>query len=506
MFTLQIDNIKLSVPEGTTILKAAKQAGLIIPTMCFNKDVPNHASCMVCAVKNNLTGEFVPACEAKVTEGMDLSCETPEVKTFRKDALELLLSEHVGDCEAPCRVSCPANMDIPQMNRFIAEGKFHEALKVVKEEISLPLVLGYICSAPCENACRRKQAGGAVSICQLKKFVALDDLKNEHIYFPEKKTSSGKKVAVIGAGISGLACAFQLVKDGHNCIVFDKNENAGGSLLEISENILPRNILYSEIEILKQFGIEFVLNSEVTYDAIKEDFDAVIIATGNNSESNNLEIDSETFKTNISGVFACGSFIKPIKMAVKALASGKAAAKSVNAYLSGKEFNDKKLFNSRFGKLSETEVAEYLKESVAGERLAPSEWNLPGFTAEEAIAEAQRCMRCDCRKSKSCKLRNLSDLYNAKQQTYNFGDRKNIRKIFQNNVMVYEPEKCIKCGLCIKVASRNPELAGLAYIGRGFDIKIDIPFNKSLEEAISVAAKECIDVCPTSALSNFKGE
>jgi len=424
MPTLKIDNTEISVPEGTTILKAAEQAGFHIPVMCYNENVLNHASCMVCAVKNNLTGEFIPSCEAKVIDGMDISCETPEVKTFRKDALELLLSDHVGDCEAPCRVSCPSNLDIPQMNRLIADGKFTEALKVVREEVALPLILGHICSATCENACRRKQAGGAISICQLQKFTALEDLKKEQNYFPEKKPQTGKTIAIIGAGIAGLSTAYHLLKDGHKCIIFDKNEFAGGSLLDVSENELPRNILNSEIDILKQFGAEFRLNSEVSYNLLQKDFNTVIISTGSNSNIQSLDIDNETFQTNIKGVFACGSVIKPIKMAVKAMVQGKTVAHSVNAYLSGNKYNFHKQFNSRFGKLSEIEVIEYLKESVEGNRLNPKQGNLLGFTAEEAITEAKRCMRCDCRKSKSCKLRNLSDFYNAKQQTFNFGERK----------------------------------------------------------------------------------
>lgn len=504
MLKLKIDNITIPLPEETTILKAAELAGFSIPTMCYNENVPNHASCMVCAVKNNLTGEFIPSCEAKAVDGMDLACETQEVKTFRKDALELLLSDHVGDCEAPCRVSCPANMDIPQINRLIADGKFAEALKVVKEEIALPLIIGHICSAPCENACRRKQAGGSISICQLEKFVALEDLKNEQNYFPEKKPDTGKTVAIIGAGIAGLSCAYHLLKDGHKCVIFDKNEFAGGSLLNVSENELPRNILNSEIELLKKFGAEFRLNSEVDYISLQKDFFAVIIASGNNSYLQSLEVDNQIFHTNIKGVFACGSVIKPLKMAVKALAQGKAVAHSVNAYLSGNIYNFKRQFNSRFGKLSEIEILEYLKESVEGERLIPKQGDLSGFTTDEAISESKRCMRCDCRKSKSCKLRNLSDFYNAKQQTYNFGERKTLKKVFQNNVLVYEPEKCIKCGLCIKVVSKNKELAGLAYIGRGFEMKIDTPFEKSLEEAISTSAKECILACPTGALADFK--
>ena len=507
MIKLKIENIDISVQEGTSVLKAAESAGIVIPTMCYNESVPNHASCMVCAVKNNTTGEFIPSCEVKAKEGMDIICNSDEVLEFRKDALELLLSDHVGDCEAPCRISCPAFMDIPQMNRLIAKGDFPNALKVVKEEIALPLILGYICSAPCENACRRKQLEGSVSICQLKKFVALEDGKSEKYYLPEKLFNTSKKIGIVGTGMAGLSVAYHLLKYGYSCTLFEKNEKAGGNLLEISENELPQDILDYEIEILKQFGAEFRLHSTVTINQIKNDFDALIIATGENSNDQNIEINEDTFTTNIPGVFACGSVIRPIKMAVKVVANGKAAAKSVHLFLTGKNpVKQKRQFNSRFGKLDEFEIAEYLRESVIGERKEPANGKLSGFTKEEAVAEASRCLRCDCRKSETCKLRILSDKYNADQQKYKSSERKSIRKLFQKEVLVYEPEKCIKCGLCVEITKRNKELVGLSYVGRGFDIHIDVPFNKSLEIAIANAAKDCIDACPTGALAKYLGE
>lgn len=504
MIKLKIENIEISVAEGTTVLKAAETVGVIIPTMCYNESVPNHASCMVCAVKNNISGEFIPSCEMKVQEGMDIICNSKEVFEFRKDALELLLSDHVGDCEAPCRISCPAFMDIPKMNRLITQGDFVKALEVVKEEIALPLILGYICSAPCENACRRKQMEGAVSICQLKKFVAIKD--SEKYYLPEKLFKSNKKIGIIGTGMSGLSAAYHLLKYGYSCTLFDLNESAGGKLLEISETEMPKQILETEIDILKQFGAEFRLSTSVTIDQIKNEFDAVIIATGENSNVQQLIINEDTYATNISGVFATGSVIKPIKMAVKVVASGKATANSVHSLLSGNTIiKQKRKFNSRFGKLNESEVVEYLKESKPGNRNEPLNGKLSGFNNDEAIAEASRCLRCDCRKSECCKLRILSGKYEANQQKFKSPDRKSIRKIFQNEVLVYEPEKCIKCGLCVEITKRNKDIVGLTYVGRGFDIQINVPFNKSLDEAIKNSALECISNCPTGAISNFKG-
>ena len=151
---------------------AADKAGVSIPSMCFLKGCAASTSCMVCVVRVNAAQSLVPACGTKAVDGMVVESDSPEVLAARKTALELLLSDHVGDCMGPCHVTCPAKMDIPVMIRQIAAGEFAEAIKTVKKDIPLPAVLGRICPAPCENACRRRLQDSAVSICLLKRFVA----------------------------------------------------------------------------------------------------------------------------------------------------------------------------------------------------------------------------------------------------------------------------------------------------------------------------------------------
>ncbi len=521
MIEIKINNKLVKAEEGTTVLKAAETLGIKIPAMCY-LDKTNHPSCMVCIVKDNKSGDLFPSCAMPVKPGMDIICNDEEVIEARKEALELLLSDHTGDCEAPCRISCPAFMDIPKMNRFIADNKFDEALKLVKEDIALPLILGYICSAPCEGACRRKQVDNPVSICILKRFVADVDIKNESAYLPKKKTKTGKKVAVIGSGPAGLTCAFHILKEGHNCTIFEKNDEPGGSLLNVPESELPNNALKNEIDIIKQFGVKFELNTEIKPEGfekkLKKQFDAVIIATGDIKKSNVKEFNIEsgdkgintiegTYATNIDRIFACGSVIRPHKLAIRALAQGKDAAYSVNSFLAGnKPQETKRLFNSRFGKLTNSEIEEYKKEAIPDNRIEPAQGKLMGFGKEDAIQEAKRCLRCDCRKPKSCKLRIYADEYVANQKKYSFGERKEITKYLQHKEVVYEPEKCIKCGLCIEITSSEKELTGLTYIGRGFTVKVDIPFNKELSEALTSAAQKCVEACPTGALAFKKGE
>jgi len=417
------------------------------------------------------------------------------------------MSDHVGDCEAPCRVACPAYMDIPKMNRLVAVGKFEEALKIVKEEIALPGILGYVCSAPCEKVCRRKDVDQPISICLIKRISEADGGE----YLPIKKEESGKKVAIIGAGPAGLSAVFHLLLEGHQCELFEKEEQAGGSLLQtVTDGTLPKEILIKEIEILKSLGAVNHFNQEVDkkqFADIKNNFDAVILANGAEGDAFDLEksktgvkVQPDTYVGSENGVFACGSVIRPQKMAVKAVAMGKEAAWSVDHYLrNGKGKATKRLFNSRFGTLRKDELGEYLKESVEGERIKAK--SPKGFTKEEAIKEAKRCLHCDCRKLDNCKLRDCAEAYQIDRRKFAFGERNSVVKHFNHESVIYEPEKCIKCGLCIEIAVKHGEKTGFTNIGRGFTVKVAVPFNQQLNEALIVAAKECAEACPTGAIA-----
>ena len=517
MIHLKINNNVISVPAGTSVLNAAKALGIEIPSMCYLEGNSNHPSCLVCIVKDKRSGTLFPSCAMPVESDMDIITNDDDVRNARKDALELLMSDHVGDCEAPCRTACPAFMDIPQMNRLIASGKHLEALKVVKEEIALPFILGHICTAPCEKVCRRKQVDNPISICLLKRFTALNDTVNHNSFLPRKEFATNKKIAIIGAGPAGLACAFHLLKLGHRCILFDSNLEAGGTLLQVSEDEMPKEIINVEVGLIKSYGAEFRFNVTVTPELFRSEihksFDATVFASGDitksnlsefgfNSSKTGLIADSNTYMLDSSGIFACGSVLHPLKMAVKAVAHGKETAFSVHKFLTGKSVSNRyDRFNSKFGLLQPSEIIEYLKESVADDIVTPKGGRLVGFTEEEAVAEAKRCLHCDCRKLDTCKLRLYSDDYMIDRKKYSLGERNTLKKHFQHKSVVYEPEKCIKCGLCIEITSKNKELTGLTYIGRGFDVRVDIPFNRALGEALTNTAIECVNACPTGAIS-----
>jgi NADPH-dependent glutamate synthase beta subunit-like oxidoreductase len=516
MIRLKINNIEVEAPQGTSVMHAARDAGIPIPALCMDDELEHFTSCMLCLVKDG-AGKIFPSCSVKVSQGMQITTDDDEISEARQMALELLLSEHVGDCEAPCQIGCPAHMNIPLMNRLIASGNWENALKVVKRDIALPSVLGRICPAPCEGACHRKTVDEAVSICLLKRFVGDE---NDLHPFPVPALS-GHRVAIVGAGPAGLATAYYLRLKGMEPHLFDRENLPGGQLrTAISKETLPESVLDREINSIFQTGIAFTGNFTVddsAFEELKKNFDAIVVASGNiddftksfglKGNPRGLEVNRRTYETDEKGVFAVGNVLRSSKLAIRSLGQGKEAAFSVWQYLNGKKITgEPRLFNSRFGRLHQTEFAEYLKESSPHLRVFPEAYS-QGFSPEEAVKEAQRCMHCDCRAAGDCKLRDYSDFYLADQKRFLYSPRRAMTKSFQTLGIVYEPQKCIKCGICVRLTEKYREKLGLTYIGRGFDIEIGIPFNESLDAALTVTAALVAEKCPTGALSmKFENE
>jgi NADPH-dependent glutamate synthase beta subunit-like oxidoreductase len=408
-------------------------------------------------------------------------------------------------------------MNIPLMNRLIAGGHLQEALDIVREEIALPLILGYICPAPCEKACHRRSVDEAVSICLLKRVTAQDDVRRKknllpHVHF------SGKHVAIIGSGPAGLSAAFYIRRMGHECAIFEKDEKAGGAMrYRIPEENLPREALDAELEGLIRMGIVIRTGENISRARFEKEitgkYEAIILATGNRSEysldpfmlqpdENGNLIDRRTCVTSRPGIFGCGSAIREQSMAVRSAAQGRLAAVESDLYLkSGRNKRIHYNFHSAISHLLPEELDEYLKESSGGKRNEPAEGILKGFTVEEAMREAARCMHCDCRKPLSCKLRILSDEYDANRKRFAGPGRKILTKQIRHDLLVYEPEKCIKCGLCTEITASHKESLGLTFIGRGFDVKVGVPLNQDIHEGIEKSAFECAESCPTGALA-----
>ena len=515
MITLTIDNQKIQVPAGTTILNAARHLGIYIPTLCFAEGYKPSASCMVCVVQVEGFKSLMPACGTCVAENMVVVTLGDQIQKARKTAIELLLSEHVGDCIGPCTRGCPANMNIPLMIRQIARGEFRDAIQTVKKDIPFPAVLGRICSAPCEKVCRRKQADGAVSICLLKRFVADVDLESDKPYRPACRQTTGKKVAIVGAGPCGLSAAYYLKQAGIDCVVIDCHDKPGGSLRygDVDRKVLPLEVVEMETEQIIGLGVEFRGNIQVgrtvSMNELKSQFDAVLLAVGklNISDASNLEIETKDGKLQVDrldystlqkGTFAAGGCIRSGNLCIRAVADGKEAAMAIQSHLLGRKAL-KKEYCHQMGRLDEQEMKIFLKQAASQRRIEPKS-QLEGLTEVEARNESLRCLHCDCRKSDNCKLRDLAIDVGARRNVWQI-QRNIFEQMAGHEKVIFEPGKCIKCGLCIQTVKKAGEPIGLSFEGRGFDMKVVVPFEKALAEGLVNVYRECVKTCPTGALS-----
>jgi NADPH-dependent glutamate synthase beta subunit-like oxidoreductase/ferredoxin len=517
---LTIDQRDVEVPLGATILDAAQALGIEIPTLCHLKGRAALTSCLVCMVKLRNPDRLVPSCGTQAVDGMVVESDTAEVHQVRKTALELLLSDHVGDCLAPCYFTCPAHMDIPTMLRQIGREDFRGAIATVKAAIAMPAVLGRICPKPCEKGCRRNAAGDAVAVCQLKRFVADADLASPSPFTPDCKSETGRRVAIVGAGPTGLSAAYYLRRAGHAVTLFDDRPEPGGRLLkETSPDELPREVLAAEIASILAIGPELRSGVRVgespnpSLDDLVAQYDAVLIACGHtakewaarwtlNATPHGIQVDRHAYKTNRDGVFAAGNAIRAHGMVVRSVADGREAAAAIDRCLrhDATDKSSETEFSVRIGKIQPRETA--LLVAQAGSE--PRRDAVAGFTPEQAKEQAARCLHCDCRALATCALRRYAASYGADPARYHAA-RKELQIIAQRSQVIYEPGKCIRCGLCIEIATANKEPLGLSFVGRGFDVRVGVPFQRPLEEALGKVAAECVAACPTAALS-FKDE
>ncbi len=281
---LTINGIEVTCPEGTTVLAAAKSAGIEIPTLCQSDIVKVYGACGLCTVEIEGSPKLFRACATKAADGMVVNTDTDRVKRSRKIALELLMSDHDGDCRGPCSLNCPAGTDCQGYVKLIAEGDDHAAVALIKDKLPLPASIGRVCPHPCEKACRRQMVEEPISIARLKYFAADRDLA-ENTFRPEVAPETGKSVAVIGGGPAGLTAAYFLRVKGHAVTIFDAMPNMGGMLrYGIPAYRLPKSIVDREVKEIEDLGVTMVNNFRIGVDAtlaeLREKFDAVYVAIG----------------------------------------------------------------------------------------------------------------------------------------------------------------------------------------------------------------------------------
>jgi ferredoxin len=317
----------------------------------------------------------------------------------------------------------------------------------------------------CERGCRRASADGAVSIRSLHGYVADWDLCGEAPYTPLCAESTSKSVAVVGSGAAALAAAFELRRLGHAAVVYDPAQVPGG---ELRAQLDDQGVLDAEIATLARMGVEFRLGS----DSVTGAHDAAVgPGTG--------------FVLPQAGG-AAGA-------AVRSVAAGRRVAHRVHAYLGGADTTQDEAFSVHAGRLDDggTVAAMAMGAPYAREE---------DFDGSGAARQAARCLHCDCRKADTCRLRAYAQQLGANPKRF-AGERKSIGYDLSHPAIIFEPNKCIACGICVRIAAEAGEELGLSFSGRGFEVHTAVPFGGTLESGLRKAALACAEACPTGALS-----
>lgn len=341
---------KITREEAFDIIKRAEENGLMhqIP----NTDGPGktHAICNCCGcscyatriaglfnnndmVRSNYVskvnkdkcvacGECVSVCPVNALKlGQKLCTKTPIVEKKRVDfAHNTEWGEDKWNIDyrtnrenvvetgtSPCKTNCPAHISVQGYIKLASQGKYKEALELIKRENPFPAVCGRICPRKCESECTRGDIDEPVAIDEIKKFIAEQDLNTDSRYVPKLMHEYGKKIAVVGGGPSGLSCAFYLATDGYKVTVFEKQKVLGGMLtLGIPSYRLEKEVINAEIDILRELGVEFKTDVEVGKDvSLKElrgeGYEAFYVAIGAQL-GRKLGIEGEDSKGVITGV------------------------------------------------------------------------------------------------------------------------------------------------------------------------------------------------------------
>lgn len=344
----------------------------------------------------------------------------------------------IYDEPAACTAWCPIHLDVASFVAEMEKGDFNKAYKVLEKRMPYARLLGNVCDHPCQSACVREGAGGAIRIWELEKAAI------KYGYTPPKKalpnSRNAGKAAVIGGGLSGITAALELDRKGFKVTIHEKSDKLGGRLWDYEGTSLDKDIIEEELQILRKLNIEVILNSFISEKELKmimNENNAVFLGTGEWDEE--LQIDPETFQVNYSSLFAGGRLLYKNGSVILSVSSGRRAAASIERYVKGISMTAQREREGAFETPLKYEVDDI-------ELSSPVVSTSEVYNEDEAVSEASRCFKCRCTKCiDSC----------SHMKKFNIGPKNYIRQIIHNedtflgtryaNKMI---NSCTMCGLC----------------------------------------------------------
>jgi len=316
---LTINGEAVRALAGQSIMQAALDAGIRIPNLCSDGRIEPVGSCRLCIVEIDGVKGFQTSCSTPVAEGQVVQTDTEPLRDARRLILELMLSDHNAYCLPPCQSGCPDNLDIPGYVGAIADDNPRESVRIIKQRLPFPRILGRVCPRPCEDVCRRGENDQPISICSIKRFAgdAAAEMGFSDLPFPQAEPT-GKRIAVVGSGPAGLTAAYYLALKGHAVTILESLPEPGGMLrYAIPAFRLPTDVLNEELEELWSLGVELKTNTAMGEDfdiddLLEEGYDAVFLGLGAHGD-HQMMIPGEE----LDGVVSSVDFLRRVRAGEK---------------------------------------------------------------------------------------------------------------------------------------------------------------------------------------------
>jgi len=336
---------------------------------------------------------------------------------------------------SPCTATCPLHCNAQGYVALISQGKFKEALQLVREKLPFPGILAYACAHPCERECKRIEEDRPISICHLKRFL-VDHVEEPEFEFtpPEEK---GKKIAIVGGGPSGLTAAYDLRKMGYRVTLFESKNELGGLLTHgFPSYRLPREVVEKDLAVIDKMGIEVKCNTQVGKDVspetLSQSYDAIFIAGGiagtestlqafkglKRTRRGTIQVNPVSLETDVKGVFAGGDMVTGPGTIIESMAHGRKVALSIDRYLRGEDLlQGRESEGTQISPLrSLLPYSKRMDREVLPDMVKPF---ASSPTVEEAMEEAKRCLNCagcsDCGEcAKACQPKAIN--YGMKEE------------------------------------------------------------------------------------------